>query len=366
MATQIFLVDDAGRWTQPRDPLTGHRSESWRVDLLNNQDAVVSQLIGVSGGSFEFNVNATIRGGGSLAYSGPPIDWNQHRVQPWYRIEAGDEVVEWPLGVFLVATPDSKHTDADVSVDLALYDKTLILDQDKTPTSFSVAKGANVIASVRSVLAAAGQTRTAIEDSTQTLSKAMVWPVGTSRLRIINDLLDAANYFSIWVDGEGIFRAEPYRAPANRGQSYAFRDDSKGIYSPTFSHEFDTFEVPNRVIVIGQSEGDTEAPSVVVEDTGSGPFSYPSRGRWITRVEEGVEATDTSTLQGIARRFLAEGQQVGSTYSINHAPIPLELNSVVGFERAARGIQVNATVQTITYSMETGALCQTTLREYQT
>lgn len=364
MSAQIFLIDDSGRWVAPRDPLTSHRSESWGVRLLNNQDLFLEDLDGVTGGSYEFNVNAAIRGGGSLSYHGPAIDWDQHRVQPWYRVESAGEMVEWPLGVFLVATPSSKHTDTGVEVELSLYDKTLILDQDMTPTSYTVGTGTNVIAAVRTVLSQAGQTRTAIEDSSQTLAKSMVWPAGTSRLRIINDLLDAANYFSIWVDGEGIFRAEPYLRPADRGQSFGFADDSTSIYSPDFTHDFDTFDVPNRVVVIGQSEGDTEAPVATVTDTSSGPFSFSSRGRWITRVEEGVEATDATTLTNIARRFLSEGQQVGSTYSISHAPIPLELNSTVGFRRAARDIDVSCTVQTISYSMDTGALCSTTLKEH--
>lgn len=314
MATQVFLVDDTGRWVAPHDPMTSHRAEKWRFDLLNNQDALVSSLIGVTGGTFEFNVNAAIRGGGSISYHGPAVNWNQHRIQPWYRVESAGEVVEWPLGVFLVATPSSKHTDAGIEAGLSLYDKTLILDQDKTPTSYTVSKGANVIAAVRTVLSQAGQARTAIEGSSQTLAKALVWPAGTSCLRIINDLLEAANYFSIWVDGEGVFRAEPYLPPADRGRAFAFEDNDKSIYSADFTNDFDTFEVPNRVVVIGQSEGDTEAPTATVTDTSSGPFSFSARGRWITRVEEGVEATDAGTLTSIARRFLSEGQQVGSTY----------------------------------------------------
>lgn len=364
MPAQIYSLDGASRRTRPADPLTGHRQESWRVDLLNNNDVVITTLIGVQGGEFSFNLNAAIRGSGSIEYSGEPIDWNLHRIQPWYRTEAGDQVVEWPLGVFLVATPSTDYGDGSRTVSLEMYDKTKILEDDLVSSSYQVAKGVNVITAVRAVLTAAGQTRTAFEQSTQTLATAMVWPAGTSRLRIVNDLLAAANYFSIWADGDGVFRAEPYSSPQDRGSSWAFVDDEKSIYSPEFNHDFDTFDVPNRVIVTGQSDGDTEAPIAVAEDTGSGPFSIPTRDRVIARYEEGQEATDTPTLLAIAKRLLQEGQQVGSTWSIKHAPIPLDMNSVVQFTRTAENIDVPATVQTISYSMETGSLCSTTLREF--
>lgn len=366
MPADIFALDQSGRWTRTFDPLTGTRSESWRVNLLNNDDVVVGDLLGVTGGDFSFNVNAAIRGGGSISYRGTPVDWNRHRVQPVYTASAGTETVEWPVGVFIVATPATEYSDAGKSVSLELYDKTQILEDDKVPSTFQVMKDANVISAVLSVLADAGQTRTAIEESPQTLANGMVWPAGTSRLRIINDLLDAANYFSIWTDGDGIFRTSPYLAPGQRGTAWTFEDNDKSIYSPSFGHDFDMFEVPNRVIVTGQSEGDVEAPISVAEDVGDGPFSYLTRGRWITRVEEGQEATDQATLDSIASRLLQTSQQVGSTFNIKHAPIPLELNSSVAFRRNTESINVNCTVQQVSYSMSTGSLCSTTLREYMT
>lgn len=365
MTARIYALDQDGRWTREHNPLTGSRSEIWRVDLLNLQDIAVGELDGVTDGQFTLNVNATIRGGGSVEYTGAPVDWNKYRIQPWYRTEAGDLFEEWPIGVFLVATPVTAYSDAGQAVTLELYDKTEILNSDLIPASYQVPAGTNIIEAVRAVLAAAGQTRTAMEETDQTLATSMVWPPGTSRLRIINDLLDSANYFSIWVDGDGVYRANAYQDPRSRGVAWTFEDNDESIYSPEFSHDFDTFAVPNRVVVTGQSDGDSAAPVAVASDTGNGRFSYKTRGnRWITRYEEGQEATDQATLNSIAARLLSEGQQVGSTYQIEHAPIPLDLNAAVNFRRNAKSIDVTATVQTISYSMATGALCSTTLREF--
>lgn len=366
MSNQIFLIDDARQWTQDGDPLTGHRSESWRVELLNLSDTSLGNLDGVAGGDLTFNVYATIRGGGSLDYKGEPIDWLAHRVQPWYRAEFMGQMIEWPLGVFIPAAPATGYGAAGGTQGIELYDKTLILDQDKVEATYSVAAGAVVTAAVRDLLESIGETRLAVTDSPEKLTTAMIFEAGTSKLRIINDLLDAINYFSIWVDGTGTFRVEPYRKPADRPVRFGFVDDATSIYSPDFVHDFDTFEVPNRVVLIGQSDGEELAPTAVAENRNPGDlFSYPSRGRWITRVEEGVEATSQAVLDALAARYLADGRSVGSTFDFKHAPIPLDFNDAVGFRRDAEGIDVLGVVESISYSFATGALCSTKIREVQ-
>lgn len=364
MSNQIFLIDDARQWTQDGDPLTGHRSESWRVELLNLGDTSLGDLDGVAGGDLTFNVYATIRGGGSLDYKGEPIDWLAHRVQPWYRVEAMGQVIEWPLGVFLPAAPSTQYGSAGGVQSIELYDKTLILDQDKVEATYSAPVGAVVTSTVRALLADIGETRVAVVDSAETLRTSMVWEAGTSKLRIINDLLDAINYFSIWADGMGTFRVEPYRRPADRPQRFGFVDDQTSIYSPDFVHDFDTFEVPNKVIVVGQSAGEEAALVATAKNENPGnPFSFQSRGRWITRFEEGVEASSQGVLNSLALRYLEDGQSVGSTFDIKHAPIPLDFNDAVGFARTAEDIAVRGVVESISYSMAVGALCSTKIRE---
>lgn len=364
MSNQIYLVDDSGRWKMDADPFTSNRVESWRVELLDLNDLVVDSLDGVSGGGLRFDVNATIRGGGNLEYQGEPIDWLRHRVQPFYKIEAAGKVVEWPLGVFIPTTPGTTYGDGAASVSIQLYDKTQILDEDKIETSYSVPKGANVTARVRSLVRGIGESKVAVTDSGAVLSTGMVWESGTSKLRIINDLLGAINYFSIWVDGHGIFRADPYLYPYERPIAFGFVDDETGIYSPDFVNENDAFNIPNKVICIGQSDGTTPAKiGIATNEDKTSPYSYLNRGRWIARTEEGVDATSQSVLNALAKRYLLEGRTAGSTYDISHAPIQLDLNAAVGFRRDLEGIEIRGTVESMTYSFDVGALCQTRIRE---
>lgn len=365
MSSQVYLLDGTMRQALPRDPLTGHREELWRVDLLNNQDVAVSQLIGVTGGIYDFDISAVITGSGNLVYQGPPIDWNQHRIQPWYRAEAGGQVMEWPLGVFLVATPSTQYQDGGEEYQLVLYDKALLLDQTHLGSTFVAEIGQNIIGLVRNLLAGAGQTRTAIVDSGQTVATPTAYDTQNSVLTIINELLKSANYTPLRVDGDGVFRTQPHLPESERGMSWAFKDDSKGIYLPEFTHDFDTFNIPNRVRLTGRSSGPWAAPTATATDTGNGPFSYATRGnRWVDYSESATDADSLDTLQALAKRKLVELQDVGSEYTIEHLPIPLEVGSIVSFERSLRNVNVRATVQKISYSMDAGSLCTTTLREY--
>lgn len=363
MSSPVFVIDSAQQWIPVSDPLTGHRQETWHVDLLNLRDVNLGRLDGVTGGNITYDVNASIRGGGNIDYAGEPVDWLQYRVQPWYSIRVGKTTVEWPLGVFIPASPSTAYGTAPGG-SIELYDKTLILDQDAIETTFTAAKGAKATDIVRSVILATGETHVALTDSDQTLRKSMAWEPGTSRLRIVNDLLAAINYFAVWCDGNGTYRAGPYAAPDDRLPQYGFVDDERGIYLPEFTHEFDTFNIPNKVICVAEGDGESAALTAVATNTNpNSPFSQPSRGRWITRVEDSVEASDQTTLNAIAKRYLAEGQQVGSTYSIQHAPLDLWVHDAVEFKRLAEGIAITATIQSISYPLTNGALCSTSLQE---
>lgn len=364
-SSAVFLIPSPGT-VSPGDPLLTHRDESWRVDLLTHAEAGAGTIDGVTGGRLDFSVHDTIRSGGSIEVTGPALgtDWLNVRVQPWYVLSTPDGEVSWPLGVFLPAAPKSRHTDTGRIVDVELYDKLLILDQDKIETTYTVDAGAVVTDEVSDLISSTGETKVSLTGSAETLAAPMVWEAGTSKRRIINDLLASINYFAVWVDGWGRFRADPYVRPSGRGVRWTFADGAASISSPDFTQDEDGFAVPNKVVLVSRSDGASEALTAVATNTDSGSrWSYPSRRRWIVHAETGVEATSQEVLDGIAARRLAELSQVSAVYEIRHALIPLDLNDVVRFTRSTAGLDERvAVVQKMSVSMSTGALVSTTLR----
>jgi len=354
-------------WVKAPDLLTGHREQEWTFRLMDKRDAVVGDVDGVTACDLTFNVNAEVRGGGSLEYVGPPIDWRTHRIQPWFTVKSAGLERSWPLGVFLPKAPVRDYGDATQPVTLELYDKLYLLTTQMTTSKvYTVAAGQNVTARVKTLLTNAGL-RAAVTDSSATLRTAMAWPAGTSYLKIVNELLESINYFAMWVDATGTFRADPYVRPQDRAPRYSFIDDGSSIYTPDFRHERDDYFVPNRVILTSTVEGETPPMVAIATDNGGldSPYSLETTGIRVVHPEDGIEAASQAVLDALAAKRLAELQRVTSTYEIEHMTIPLDLNDVVTFRRDAHSIDALTTVQTMSLSMGNG-LTKTKLREVGT
>lgn len=345
------------------DPLTGHRVESCRVDLLTRTEAPAGLLDGVAGGRVTQNVHRPISGGGQLDVVdvGDNVDWLNARVRVWWEV-AGVE--PWPLGTFLCMADGEARGQATTSREVVLLDKLLILDEDRVESTYSVAAGAVVTDVVADLIASAGESAVAITDSAETLTSGQVWEPGTSKLRIINDLLDAINYFSLRCDGYGRYVAAPYQAPAQRPVEREFIPGEASIHLPELRLERKLSDIPNRVVLVSAGGHDEPALVGVAENTDPGSrFSYPARGRWIVHVEEGVEATSQSVIDSLAARRLTERSTVAAAAEIRHAAVPLALNDVA---RLADGdLDMRAAVQSWDLVLQPGELMRTTIREVQ-
>lgn len=343
------------------DPLTTHRVESWRVDLLTGDDAPVGVLSGVAGCWLEQNASALIHGGGSMDLTdvGQDVDWLTMRAQPWWTVAGYGS---WPLGVYLLASPVEQVRAWGRTWHVELLDKLTVLDQDKIATSFSLPAGTVVTDAVRQVILDAGETAVAITGSPETLPAGMVWEAGTSRLRIVNDLLGTINYWALRCDRYGRYTAAPYVPPAERAPVRAFMPGPDAIHVPEVTRDQDLIAVPNRVVVIARSGLDEPALVGVAENTDpESRFSYQGRNnRWITVAEQGIEATSQDVVDAIAARRLVELSAVAATDEIQHAMVPLDPHDVVTLEAA------RATVQGWAVDLAIGTLMRTTVREVAT
>ena len=323
-------------------------------------ESTVSKLDGVTGARVEHNVNAQIRGGLSLSMrdTGQDIDWASVRFRPWVRVND----LTWPLGVFLPASPSLSHDEYGRAWEVPCLDKTSILDQDVVTTSYSVPVGTVVTERVDEIIRMAGESGASITPSDLTTRSPMVWEAGTTLLRIVNDLLESINYFSVWADRRGAFRAEPYYRPQDRKVAATFASGEYAIHSPKWSRAQDIAGVPNRVVLI--VEGDDENPgmtSTLDNLDPASPYSIPSRGRVVSRVYTGVEAADQETLDALAARYLLNASTPSATLSVEHAQVPLDGNDVVRF--ASDGVDTFAVVEGWQVDLDPGALMGGTWRE---
>lgn len=350
----------------PESVLTGHRAgEGYRVDVLDRRGGVRAEFGRVLGGSIEHNINRVISGGGSLTLVKDPaidVDWLSDRLRVWWVL--GDHA--WPLGTFLPSRP-RESTSFVVesgsflpSWDVTLLDTLTVLAEDVVPETLSLPAGAVATDEIQSIIEGAGEVA-AVTSSAETLLSPLVWPAGTTKLRVVNDLLSAINYFSLRADPFGRLTAEPYAAPMYRTVVRRFRPGAAAVHLADMAREEDVYGVPNRVICRTTGDGETEGLVSVAEDTGDGRFSYAARGRWISAVHDGIEATSQGVLDAIASRRLLDAQQVAAKIELQHAVVPLAGNDVVGIEYD--GAMRMAVVQSLAVDLAPGALTRCTLLE---
>jgi hypothetical protein len=321
------------------ETITGPRAAYWRIDLLDNHEAPLGTLDGVTGGSLDWVANATIKGTGTLNMrdTGQNVDWLNVRIRPVYVLNS---TTEWPRSIFMPSIPEANWSDTGRFWSVSLLEKATVLDQDKVDGTYALDVGANVINAVRTLITGAGESAGAITDSTATLSAPQVWEPGTPKLTIVNDVLRSAGYFSLYVDMLGQLRAEAYVKPANRPTLYELLDNAASVYGPNFKRLEDVFGIPNKVVMRSQGTGAAAALTSTVTNTDpTSPYSYAARGRWIVDSPTPVNATDQTALDTMAARRLIDMTSVTATVEIEHAPlVDAAVNNAVRFRNTPAGV----------------------------
>lgn len=341
---------------------TAARTSTFRYELLDVDDQVIGEIAGVTGGNLDWSAATTLKAGGSINVADVDgIDWLTARVKIWRRV--GDR--EWARGVYIPAAPVEAWTFGRRTWSVELLGKLHLLDQDVQGEWVTAAAGINIIDRVRALLTAAGHRNLQITDSPSVLRNPLTWEPGTTLLRIVNDLLDAAGYWSMTADEDGAFVAAPYVRPADRTPRYRLDDgEHTGIYRDEFTRERDVYSIPNRVVIVGQATGDTAALIGVAENNNpASPYSIPARNMVVSYQETGYEAATQAIINDYARRRLTEKTSVGETIPLEIAPIPLDLNDVVTFTNRPAGIDGRYSVQSINEPLDPLTLMTINLRE---
>lgn len=345
-------------------PLAGHRTPVWVYELLNSSDEPLGRLDGVTGGGCTVAALARLGGSGSLTLDelGQGIDWQSHRIRISY--DPGiPEVDPWPVSTMLFTSPKEHHTEFGLSYEVALLPKMQVIDEDTVEDRYSLDVGAPIISTVVALIQSTGETRVAVTPSDAVLTSGLTWEAGTSKLAIINDLMQAAGYWSLWCDGSGLFRVEPYVNPADRPIAWTFEHGEWAVHAPDWSREQDMSSVPNRFLAVGHGDEETEPlVGVALNENPDSPYSFQARGRWVTASETNVEAESQEVIDQYAARKLLDAMSPVSRLEVGHAVLPLNPNELVRFI-PEDGTPRLATVQSMKFRFEFDADCDAEWRE---
>lgn len=394
----VWVVDTPA-WTEyvtipvrdltTEEVLYGDRVTTYRWEVLEHVggvDQLVGTLDGVSEGSLRWTQNAQVKGSGKAkvldlaeAQSGMlrigALPLESMRVRPVCIIQG---LPETPLGTFLVSAAVEEWEATGRVWSLELLDRCTVPAQDAVEEAYAVPAGTLILQEVKAILATCDESITVNDSVTLATSSGMVWEAGTSKLKIINDLLDVAGYNALWMDGYGNFQTTPRVLPADRSITYEvlgfpreLRDGEKSIYRPDWNRERDSFEVPNKVIAVQAAGGEDDEAIVGVwtnEDINS-PYSYQARGRWISHVLDSVECPEGTPaeilafLEKRAQTTLVQMSAVQAQVKIEHLPIPIRVSDVMRFSHTGAGVDARHVVTSLELDTSSTGMMKSTLQE---
>jgi hypothetical protein len=313
--------------------LDGHRDWRFRYELLSAKNEHIRWMSSVLGGSVKNDIDQQIKRTATfLIRETGQVNYLNQRIRPWAGIQMPDgNYMEWPLGVFLLTTP-KRNVDLSGTVtrDVQAYDQMMVLLDDLVPGRYFVGANVEYTAAVNELLSGTlGITSFSVVSSNTRTPSALEWEPGTSKAQIIADLLAAINYNSLWFDGEGSARAEPYVAPELAEAEFTYETDDLSVILPDAEVDVDYFKVPNRWVLIVSSPDQPPLRAEIINDSPFSPTSTVNRGRTITRVITDEIAPNQAVLNSIAARYRDEDGQLFETITFKTGIMPFHENGDV-------------------------------------
>lgn len=352
-----------------------NHTHEYRVEVRNPYNGTRRILTNVEQGwSIEGNVNATIRWSGKMtlrlidntmnltyADTATGLTWFHALICPFITVDG----VDHQLGAFRAKPSTGTVTPGSATLELSLVDITSVFAEYLTDSMTVV--GTDHVPNVTSQdaleitqeiihnaekLPPYGITVTPPPDPLKPFTRSLIYSEATSYLTIINEVLQAVNYFALYTNYQGQLVLTPYKPPEARPIVYTFASHSEAIHIRNYSWEQD-LDIPNHVIAY--SREDSEHPRMRAEarnNNPGSPWSVSSQGRVVTRVLEPIEVQDQGMLNAYAQRMLRESSRSAITFQREMLFHPgIELNAVCadsdGRREVVEKIAITATPGTL-------------------
>lgn len=284
--------------------LTGNRTIGFRYELLDRYEHPIGCVSAT--GSIDFNSSTEIKRVASFKIKEvSDIDFLNDRIKPYMRVKVGRGWVEYPLGVYLMDSPE-RAGGIGVSRNIDCYDKTVILRDDKFTARHIVRAGEYYTNAIKKVISSAGISNYNVESSQLTLQTDIEFEVGTSKLDAVNRLVKAINYNDVYVDVNGCVRVSAYQAPESRSVEEYYVTDKRSIVLPNAEESLDIFSAPNKIVRYLENVERGRMISVAINDDPASKLSTVSRGRTIVDAQAVNDIANQDTLDAYVQRIAAE------------------------------------------------------------
>ena len=137
------------------------------------------------------------------------VDWMSDEIRPEILLDG----VAYSLGIFQPIKVQRIDNGTAVNLSISANDRCWAVRDTRSESRVYFAAGTNYVAAAVSVLTGTGIAVINAVQTAATLGEDREWPIGTSRLDIVNELLTEINYEQLWFDGSGTAMIQPVRIP---------------------------------------------------------------------------------------------------------------------------------------------------------
>lgn len=290
------------------------------------------------------------------------IEWLTDRIQPFVMFKMPDGGwIEYPLGIFLMSAPVKVEEGDYIYRNVEAYDGLVILDQDKFTERYTLKAGTRYDEAVIGILKTAGIRKYNIQESDKAMANDIEFEPGTAKINAINELLDAINYTSLWVDEWGYFTSSRYIQPSDRDYDYEYMDDEMSVIKKGISEEMDLFSVPNKWLVTYENVDGGEDEKVFLQsiyenNSEDSPTSIVNLGRTIVDYRTIDEIADQEALDEYTKRIANEASQIYEKIKFSTAVMPFHANmDIIRIRNMTLGIDGNYTETSWKIPLQVGA-----------
>lgn len=219
---------------------------------------------------------------------------------------------EYPLGLYVTTPADKSHEQQYSTSKLEARSLEWILANSYPTAPYSVAVGDNPITKAGAILTQHGL-RYTLPPTTLTFAVAKTWDVDSSYLTIVNDLLNAAAYYTIYPELTGYLTSQPYFELATAQPSLSLYSGEGSIVVNTVTQQGVYDSVANKVTVYKENSG---GAAIRVTRTNNDPASAVStvnlldangNPRIIHRVFKDSNIVSVNEAKALAKRLIEEG-----------------------------------------------------------
>lgn len=248
------------------------------------------------------------------------IDSIDYRLVPWMCLKIGDDVVKWPLGKFLIE-PSEDGNKNYINVQIYGYDLGKIALDDKVDSRIYMNAG-SVYTSMALQIAGTDYEHIELNASPKIRDAEAEWPIGSSKLKVINELLGAISYNPLFFDEYGVGHITEYTFPENQSVERTYRADKESVIVDQISKKSNKFEVANKFIRYVENVDVGYMVATYINADPSSPYSTVTRGRTIVDSKMVKDIATQSDLEALTRKDAALAMSITDVVVFNTLNMP--------------------------------------------